>query len=137
MQLVRSHHLDRLEADIYRPISDMYESAHGDVEFCHRAERKVMRYTMELCGMKNGACKLSDSVPALSMAWAGIEAMARNIGEIEKVPCTGCKQICTIPMAEPIARVAIDGPEEVGGLCLFCEKEGRSPFAQCSHKISV
>lgn len=137
MQLVRTHHLDRLEAEIYKPISDLYDSALGDLDFCQRAERKVMRYTMELCHMKGGACKLSDGVLALSMAWTGLVAMARNIAEIEKVPCTGCKNVCNIPMADPVARAAIEGQEEVGGLCLYCEKEGRSPLVRCDHKINV
>ena len=137
MQLVRTHLLGRLEANIYRPISELYDSAHDDLNFCQRAERKVMRYTMELCRMKDRACKLSDGVLALSMAWIGLETMARSLAEIEKVHCTGCKNVCSVPMAEPITRAAIEGPEEVGGLCLYCEKEGQSPLARCDHKISV
>lgn len=137
MQLVRTHYLDRLENEIYKPISDLHDSAHGNFNFCPRAERKVMRYTMELCRVKGGVCKLSDSLLAMSMAWSSLNQLARNIAEIEKSPCAGCKKICTTSMAEPIARVAASGPEEVGGLCLYCEKEGKSPMDLCEHDLTV
>lgn len=135
MQFLRSHYLDRLEAATYKPISELYDSSHGSLDFCPRAERKVARYAMELCGMTDGVGRLSGGVLTLTMAWEALRAMARNISDIEKAPCQGCKQVCTIPMAEPIARATIDSSEEIGGLCLYCEKDGQSPSACCDHII--
>jgi hypothetical protein len=136
MQLVRCHYLDRLENEIYKPISDLHDSTHGSFSFCPRAERKVTRYTMGLCGMKNGVCKLSETLLTLEMAWTGLSILASNIAEIEKSACTGCKKLCTVPMASPIdLAVAIESAQVVG-LCLYCEKEGMAP-TDCEHVRAI
>lgn len=137
MQVLRSYHLDRLENEIYEPISHLHDAADDNEDFCPLAKDKVMRYIMGLCRMKGGMSRLSDGLVAMSMVWSDLAALAKSIAAIEKGACSDCDNVCNTPMAEPLARAAVRAAEEVGGLCLYCVKEDKSPLERCKHKLLV
>ena len=137
MQAVRIHHLNQLEDKIYKPISDLNEAANGSMNFCLLAQRKVMRYTMGLCTLKEGMSRFSDGLVAMSTIWDGLKVLAKEIHEIEKTTCLDCNKLCAVPMAEPMLRALEGIRHEVGGLCLRCESEGNSPMEACEHTIPM
>jgi hypothetical protein len=87
MQIVRADHLDRLEAEVYKPISEMQDRAEDIDDFCTRAKDKVMRHTMSLCRFKGGVCRMSVSTSAINWVWSELATLASAVAEIDKTPC--------------------------------------------------